>query len=196
VAQLFGDGGVAEMAEALNIPLLGRIPIEPGVTLGGDQGQPFVSALPESAAAKAMERATGNLLQILEKLKPAPFFNFEWHDLSWDERHPQPPADGKDLDGPVRAVWQVSLDELGIQWRDGEVALFPVRELRLQCPCAACVDEWSGERTLDPDSIASDISLKRVTSVGRYAISPEFSDGHRSGIFHFDRLRKMAAARG
>ena len=37
---------------------------------------------------------------------------------------------------------------LGIQWSDGHKGIYSVRYLRQHCPCAACVDEWTGERRL------------------------------------------------
>ena len=44
---------------------------------------------------------------------------------------------------------------------------------------------------LKPEAVPSDITLKDLHSVGRYAIAPTFSDGHRSGIYHFDRLKAL-----
>ena len=38
---LFGSGGGDALAEAIDVPLLGRIPIEPAVSAGGDAGQPI-----------------------------------------------------------------------------------------------------------------------------------------------------------
>jgi ATP-binding protein involved in chromosome partitioning len=38
---LFGAGGGDALAEAIDAPLLGRIPIEPAVSAGGDAGQPI-----------------------------------------------------------------------------------------------------------------------------------------------------------
>ncbi len=38
---LFGSGGGDALAEAIDAPLLGRIPIEPAVAAGGDTGQPI-----------------------------------------------------------------------------------------------------------------------------------------------------------
>jgi ATP-binding protein involved in chromosome partitioning len=47
---LFGEGGGAALAEAIGAPLLGRVPIEPAVSAGGDSGNP-VSLDGEDAAA-------------------------------------------------------------------------------------------------------------------------------------------------
>lgn len=48
---LFGEGGGAALAEAAGVPLLGQIPLEPSVSLGGDTGSPV--ALGDGPAAEA-----------------------------------------------------------------------------------------------------------------------------------------------
>src|SRR5690242_14896919 len=53
---LFGSGGGERLASALELPLLGQIPLYPRVLEAGDQGQPIVVAEPSSAAAKALVR--------------------------------------------------------------------------------------------------------------------------------------------
>jgi DUF971 family protein len=83
---------------------------------------------------------------------------------------------------------------LAITWADGVESRFAVRELRLACGCAHCVDEWSGEGRLDPNSIPEDVHPLRIESVGRYAIQVSWSDGHESGIYPFVRLRELADA--
>jgi ATP-binding protein involved in chromosome partitioning len=83
--------------------------------------------------------------------------------------------------------------QLAIDWADGASSLYDVRLLRLACGCAACVDEWSGEELLDPDSVPEDVHPLKIESVGRYAIQIEWSDGHASGIYPFRRLRELDA---
>jgi len=82
-------------------------------------------------------------------------------------------------------------DELFIRWEDGHESLFAVRFLRQRCPCASCVNEWTGESMLDPESIASDIKVEKAELVGNYAIAFQFSDGHSTGIFSFEKLRQL-----
>jgi len=53
---LFGSGGGERLAAALELPLLGQIPLYPRVLEAGDQGQPIVVAEPASSAAKALTR--------------------------------------------------------------------------------------------------------------------------------------------
>jgi len=83
---------------------------------------------------------------------------------------------------------------LAITWGDGRESVFPVRELRLACGCAACVDEWSGEGRLDPASVPEDVRPLRIASVGRYGIQIHWSDGHETGIYPFRRLRELDPA--
>lgn len=81
--------------------------------------------------------------------------------------------------------------ELAIAWADGHESLYPVRELRLACGCAACVDEWSGAGRLDPSSVPADVHPLRLAPVGRYGIQIHWSDGHETGIYPFRRLREL-----
>ena len=80
---------------------------------------------------------------------------------------------------------------LSISWNDGVHSEYEVRDLRLNCPCASCVNEWTGEKTLNPDKVPKDVRPVRLFSVGRYAMGVEWSDGHSSGIFAYDYLRRF-----
>jgi DUF971 family protein len=82
-------------------------------------------------------------------------------------------------------------DVLVITWNDGAVSEFHSRFLRSSCPCAACVNEWTGEKMLDEARIPKDILPVRLISVGRYAMSIHWSDGHKTGIYAYDYLRKL-----
>jgi septum formation inhibitor-activating ATPase MinD len=42
------------VAEDLNIPFVGRIPIDPAVSACGNSGEPFIISLPQSVIAGAM----------------------------------------------------------------------------------------------------------------------------------------------
>ncbi len=91
-----------------------------------------------------------------------------------------------------KKIEQYNAQTLSIVWGDGEVSLLDVRSLRLACGCANCVDEWSGTALLAPESVPADVVPVGIKSVGRYAIQIDWSDGHNTGIYPFDRLRKLA----
>lgn len=187
---LFGEGGGQVMAEALDIPLLAKVPVEAGVSAYGDAGKPLVLAAPDSAPAKALYDAAEQLHQQLDAKHKAEGFGFPWEQLSFTDRFTEPSGTLENL--PIQAMWQVSSDELGVIWEDGTESLFSTRELRLACPCAACVDEDTGIRTLKPEHIKADVSLQKVEAVGRYAVAFFFTDGHSSGIYNYPYLRELA----
>jgi ATP-binding protein involved in chromosome partitioning len=80
-------------------------------------------------------------------------------------------------------------DGLLIEWdTEGHVAHYPARALRLACPCAACVDELSGRALLDPAAVAADVRPVSIALVGAYGLRIQWSDGHGTGIYTFQRL--------
>jgi DUF971 family protein len=80
---------------------------------------------------------------------------------------------------------------LEIRWKDGHVSVFEPRYLRLNCPCAGCVDEMTGRRTLVPDMVPEDIYPRAIHYVGRYALQFVWSDGHDTGLYSFETLRAL-----
>jgi len=80
---------------------------------------------------------------------------------------------------------------LRITWEDGHVSSYSFRYLRQHCPCAACVDEWTSRRTLDPERVPLDLEGLKLEPVGSYALSFSFTDHHTTGIYSFDHLRAI-----
>ncbi len=80
---------------------------------------------------------------------------------------------------------------LEVTWRDEESRRFRVRQLRCACACAGCVDEMTGVRTLDVNTVPEVIAITDMQLVGNYALKFVFSDGHDTGIYSWDRLYEM-----
>ena len=92
---------------------------------------------------------------------------------------------------PTRIPYAINRqdDGLRIEWNQGShEGFFPARDLRLACPCAGCVEEMSGKPLLDPASIPGDVRPLSIALVGAYGIKVQWSDGHSTGIYTFDRL--------
>jgi len=51
---LFKLGGGEAAAREMNVPFLGRIPLDPAIVAAGDDGRPFISEKIESKAREAM----------------------------------------------------------------------------------------------------------------------------------------------
>ena len=88
-------------------------------------------------------------------------------------------------------IEKVSDDSLRVFWTDGHVSLFSFRLLRQSCPCALCKDEWSGARLLDPDAVPETLKASRAELVGNYALAFAFSDGHTTGVYTYELLRRL-----
>jgi len=80
---------------------------------------------------------------------------------------------------------------LRITWADGRECRYRASELRRACPCAQCVNEWTGERTLKPENINEELQISDLSLVGRYALNFRWSDGHETGIYSFKYLREL-----
>jgi DUF971 family protein len=90
-----------------------------------------------------------------------------------------------------REISQESNTSLRITWADGRVCEYAAATLRRVCPCAQCVNEWTGERTLKPGAIADEVEISDLSIVGRYALNFRWSDAHETGIYSFQYLRDL-----
>jgi DUF971 family protein len=99
-----------------------------------------------------------------------------------------------ELRGPAiepREIRQVGETGLQITWADDRVCDYSAAGLRRACPCAQCVNEWTGQRTLLPDTISAELTITDINIVGRYALNFRWSDAHETGIYSFKYLREL-----
>jgi DUF971 family protein len=92
---------------------------------------------------------------------------------------------------PLKII-EESDSEVSIEWSDGTETHYPAAHLRRSCPCAGCINEWTGEKMLDDSKVPEDIAFKHISIVGRYALNFHFTDGHETGIYSFGYLQKIA----
>ena len=84
--------------------------------------------------------------------------------------------------------------ELAILWDDGQEQYIPVEKLRAWSPSA----ETTGERDLLGRKIGGTdqksypgVTLRGWRVVGGYAVQFDFSDGHNTGLYAFDYLKRL-----
>lgn len=189
---IFRHGGGERMSQELGVPFLGALPLDANVVTCGDEGHPIVADQPTSVSAKVYATIAAALVEQLRAavivLKP-----FVW---KWDSNDGAPAW----LEGAARPAGSRNTPigflrrdprTLSILWEDGHRDDFDVRDLRLACHCALCVEEMSGRILLDPKTIRSDVSPRQIVSMGNYAIQFNWSDGHNSGIYPFNDLRAL-----
>ena len=98
---------------------------------------------------------------------------------------------------PVPTLIQIIGPELAIAWSDGHETYYHSARLRAASPSA----ETQGERDIlgqkhgghGPRNF-DDVQLLGWEPVGNYALRLDFSDGHRTGLYSFDYLRKLSAS--
>ena len=86
-------------------------------------------------------------------------------------------------------------DELAVKWDDESETFVSLEKLRRHCPCAGCKGEmdimgnlYKGpDRPLSPEAFR----LVRVATVGGYAVQPVWGDGHSTGIYSFEYLKRV-----
>ncbi len=191
---IFRHGGGERMCQELGVPFLGALPLDAEVVICGDEGRPIVADQPKSVSAKVYSAIAAALVEQLHAavtvLKP---FVWKWDSNegvpAWMEGAARPAGSQKTPIGFLRRDPRT----LSILWEDSHRDDFDVRDLRLACRCALCIEEMSGRKLLDPKTIRSDVSPRQIVSIGNYAIQFDWSDGHNSGIYSFNDLRALGA---
>lgn len=91
---------------------------------------------------------------------------------------------------PPEAIDVLPDGAIRILWPGGPEVTVPAARMRDACPCAGCIEEGTGRKLLDPATIPADIRPEEITAVGSYAVQFRWSDGHSTGIYAWDTLRR------
>lgn len=89
-------------------------------------------------------------------------------------------------------------NELAIRWSDGREDFLPLETVRRFCPCASCLGEKDifgntykpPEKPYGPQAF----ELRRLSPVGSYAVQPVWGDGHGTGLYTWEWLRRVGDA--
>jgi ATP-binding protein involved in chromosome partitioning len=164
---IFRSGGGERVCREFGLSFLGAIPLDPEVVTSGDEGEPIVVRNPESATSTAY-------LEIAKRLAASiSVLNFESSSTLM-------PKEMIERDSSLR-----------IGWADGHKSEYRFDYLRNNCPCAVCVDEWTGKRKSLPLALPPDLRPLGINPVGNYAVQIPWSDGHNTGIYSYRRLRDL-----
>jgi ATP-binding protein involved in chromosome partitioning len=63
--QIFGEGGGQELADELDVPLLGKVPLTMPLREQADAGAPLVGTDPDDPAAQAIRQAARGLIALM-----------------------------------------------------------------------------------------------------------------------------------
>jgi DUF971 family protein len=90
---------------------------------------------------------------------------------------------------PIRIVLHQVSKVLEIEFAQDEVFHLPAEFMRVYSPSAEVRGHGPGQETLQVGK--RDVAIDAIEPVGHYAIQPQFSDGHFSGIFSWDWLYQL-----
>lgn len=80
---------------------------------------------------------------------------------------------------------------LDIAFDDGSAFSIPFELLRVYSPSAEVKGHGPGQEVLQVGK--REVGITGVEPVGNYAIQPQFSDGHATGIYSWDYLYKLGS---
>jgi len=90
---------------------------------------------------------------------------------------------------------KISEEEVFVKWDDGREYSLTMKYLRERCPCASCAGESVLWREYKPNPLQiltpGKYNLKAAEVIGNYAFALTWADGHNTGIYAFDYLKKI-----
>lgn len=90
---------------------------------------------------------------------------------------------------PVEIKPHTQSKVLEVEWADGHVSKYTYEYLRVECPCADCKGHTPDQaKTITGKE---DVDITDFKPVGNYAIQLVFDDGHDTGLFSWDLLRRL-----
>ncbi len=66
---IFKSGGGEDMAREMEVPFLGRVPVDPGIVTACDEGKPYVLGFPETETGKILAQVVAPILALDENVK-------------------------------------------------------------------------------------------------------------------------------
>ena len=164
--RLFGEGHIKKLREMWGIDNLVSLPLLQEVSMCGDAGVPYVVSNPESLVSEVMENLAEGVVDEITRLSKA--------------------------DATENANNALDYNDKTGTMSYGKYGQISPNVLRADCRCATCVEEFTGRSLLNKESISDKIKPLGMAPIGRYAVSIDWSDGHKS-LYPFKQIVKLAA---
>ena len=159
---IFGEGARERLINEFGFEHTYQMPIVKEISEAGDSGDPFVYQHPENPLSQAYKEVAKMAVSECEKIQAG---------------SAAPPV----LSYNVGADMMLTLP-------DGTEHEFSALDLRMICGCASCVDEMTGKRIIQRETLDPELYPSKINPMGNYAAAVEWSDGTNSCIFPFARI--------
>jgi DUF971 family protein len=150
--RLFGAGHSQRLKDMWGIDNIVSLPLLEEVSQCGDSGKPYVLSYPDSETSKAFVDLAAGIIAETDLLAKSGKYNTPT--IAYDETSGNVLIDGQKK---IKAF-----------------------DLRCNCKCAVCVEEMTGKKLLNDNMVPRTVSPRGFSPIGRYALSVDWSDGHKS----------------
>lgn len=160
----FGNGYLDKLQSDFNIPFAFKLPIFQSVSEKGDEGIPFV--LSEDITGKEIRQVFMDMARLVLESS----------------------CEKEDVQVTVLKEDDKFFIQVQSGGKDGKIGAY---DLRIQCQCAACVDEMTGEPILQLKDVDRSVRPLDIMKTGNYAVRIKWSDGHSSSLYTFKKLKDI-----
>lgn len=159
--RIFGPGHKTRLSEQWGIEHTFSMPLMDQIAANGDSGTPYILEHPDSSQSKIYSELASTVVSEVAKTK-----------FSKDSMRPEISF--------VESEHQIKVDDQFIS----------PANLRRSCRCAACVEEMTGRQILMASDISEIIKPSKMYPTGQYALSVNWSDGHRS-LYPYRQIKAL-----
>jgi Mrp family chromosome partitioning ATPase/DUF971 family protein len=165
--RIFGPGHTDRLSRQYGIETTFQVPLQDRIAANSDAGTPFVLQYPDSPISKVYKQLAQSVVQETSK-------------IVYGNK-----ANRLEL---VYNSDQHVIEILGVPDTISET--ISTADLRRACRCASCVEELTGKQILLPTSVSEKIKPVSLAPTGNYAVSINWSDGHRS-LYPYRQVRAL-----
>jgi Mrp family chromosome partitioning ATPase/DUF971 family protein len=170
---IFGKGHKHRLSSQYGIEYTFSVPLLQRIASNGDSGIPYVMEYPDSQESQIYRQLADSVVTEVAKIK-----------YSSSSKYKRIPIIQYDKENHRINV------EFSDQQQQQRPTTVTTANLRRNCRCASCVEEFSGRQLLIPSSVSETIYPLRIYPTGNYALSVDWSDGHRS-LYPYKQIRSI-----
>ena len=169
---IFGLGHTKRLSDQFGIENIYQMPLLSNIAANGDSGTPYVLEYPNALPSRIYQQLATSVVQEVAKIqynnignsqRPNIIYNKEEHAIVIESKS----SNESDMISPAN--------------------------LRRACRCASCVEEITGRQLLQPSTILETVYPKKMYPTGNYALSVDWSDGHRS-LYPYKQIKSLLSA--
>lgn len=174
--KIFGEGHKERLSKQWGIEHTYSVPLMDKIAANGDNGTPFILEYPNSPQASIYNELASSVVREVVKVQYA-------------QANSRPTVRLDEEKNVLHFTFGPVENE------SEDFNSIPSAELRRDCKCAACVEELTGRQILNPEDISDFVKPIKMTPTGNYALSVDWSDGHKS-LYPFRQIESLLEERG